>query len=114
LFIATHEGKLSEIKIEFDKRACATVVAVSGGYPGDYKKNFQISGLENSKRNDTIVFHAGTKTADNTIVTNGGRVLAVTSYGNDIADAVMKSKKVLEQIHFDGMYFRRDIGYEFV
>lgn len=115
LFIATHEGKLSEAKIEFDKRACATVVAVSGGYPGDYKKNLKISGFENLKMNDdTIVFHAGTKKVDDTIVTNGGRVLAVTSYGNDIAEAVHKSKRVLEQIHFDGMYYRRDIGYEFV
>jgi len=114
LFIATHEGKLSETKIEFDKRACATVVAVSGGYPGDYKKNLKISGFENLKMNDdTIVFHAGTKKADDAIVTNGGRVLAVTSYGNDITDAVNKSKKVLEQIYFEGMYYRRDIGYEF-
>jgi len=115
LFIATHEGKLSEVKIEFDKRSCAAVVAVSGGYPGDYKKNLKISGFQNLKLNDdTIVFHAGTKKVDDTIVTNGGRVLAVTSYGNNIADAMNKSKKVLEQIHFEGMYYRRDIGYEFV
>jgi phosphoribosylamine--glycine ligase len=115
LFIAAHEGKLSEAKVEFDKRACATVVAVSGGYPGDYKKNLKISGFENLKMNDdSIIFHAGTKKVNDTIVTNGGRVLAVTSYGNDITDAVNKSKKVLEQIHFEGMYYRRDIGYEFV
>lgn len=61
LFIATHEGKLSKTKIEFDKRTCVTMVAVSGGYPGDYKKNFHINGLEKSKSNDTIIFHAGTK-----------------------------------------------------
>jgi len=122
LFIATHKGKLNEVKIELDKRACATVVAVSGGYPGDYKKNLKISQFENPEdseqvlkmNDDTIVFHAGTKKVNDTIVTNGGRVLAVTSYGNDITDAVNKSKKVLEQIHFDGMYYRRDIGYEFV
>lgn len=115
LFIATHEGKLSETKIEFDERACATVVAVSGGYPGEYKKNLKISGFQNLKMDDnSIIFHAGTKKADDEIITNGGRVLAVTSYGNDIAEAVKKSKNVLEQIHFEGMYFRRDIGYEFV
>jgi len=114
LFIALHEEKLSTTKIAFDERACAVVVAVSGGYPGEYKKNLQISGLENLKtNNDTIIFHAGTKKVDNTIVTNGGRVLAVTSYGNNIGDAVSKSKNVLGQIHFDGMYFRKDIGYEF-
>jgi phosphoribosylamine--glycine ligase len=115
LFITIDKGKLNDAKIEFDKRACAAVVAVSGGYPGDYKKNFKISGSENFKENDeTIVFHAGTKKVDDDIVTNGGRVLAVTSFGNDIPDAVNKSKKVLEQIHFDGMYYRRDIGYEFM
>ena len=62
---------------------------------------------------DTIIFHAGTKKVDDTIVTNGGRVLVVTSYGNNINDAVNKSKAVLQQIHFEGMYYRKDIGYEF-
>jgi phosphoribosylamine--glycine ligase len=115
LFIATDKGKLNDAKIEFDKRACTTVVAASGGYPCDYKKNFEIDGFENLKGNDeTIVFHAGTKKVNNVIVTNGGRVLAVTSFGKDIPDAMNKSKKVLEQIHFDGMYYRRDIGYEFM
>lgn len=114
LFIALHEGKLNTVTIEFDERACAVVVAVSGGYPGEYKKSLQISGIENLKsNNDTIVFHAGTKKADDLIVTNGGRVLAVTSYGNNIADAVNKSKNILQQIHFEGMYYRSDIGYEF-
>jgi phosphoribosylamine--glycine ligase len=121
LFIALHQGKLSTAKIEFDERACAAVVAVSGGYPGEYRKNVPISQFANPEgsgqvmqmNGDTIIFHAGTKKVDDAIVTNGGRVLAVTSYGTNITDAVNKSKKVLEQIHFDGMYYRRDIGYEF-
>jgi phosphoribosylamine--glycine ligase len=114
LFTALYEEKLSTLKIKFDERACAVVVAVSGGYPGEYKKNVPIKKLEQLHiSNDTIVFHAGTKKVDDKIVTNGGRVLAVTSYGNSIADAVSKSKNVLTQIHFDGMYYRHDIGYEF-
>ncbi|HEY6976480.1 MAG TPA: phosphoribosylamine--glycine ligase [Chitinophagaceae bacterium] len=114
LFINLHEGKLSTTKTEFDKRACAAVVAVSSGYPGEYKKNLPISKLANEQMSgDTIVFHAGTKKIDDAIVTNGGRVLVVTSYGNNIDEAVNKSKAVLQQIHFEGIYYRRDIGYEF-
>lgn len=115
LFVAVHNGTLNQQQIEFDERACATVMAVSGGYPGDYKKNLKISGLENLKKEEdgSLVFHAGTKQADEGVVTNGGRVLAVSSYGNNIADAVAVTKKILEQISFEGMYFRRDIGYEF-
>jgi len=114
LFVVLSEGKLSTTKIEFDKRACAAVVAVSGGYPGDYKKNLKIDQLENLKMDeDTIIFHAGTKKVGDAIVTNGGRVLVVTSYGDNINDAVNKSKAVLQQIHFDGMYYRKDIGHEF-
>jgi len=114
LFVALHNGSLKDINIEYDERACATVVAVSGGYPGDYKKNFEINGFENLKiTQDSIVFHAGTKQVNETVVTNGGRVLAVTSYGTNISNAVDKSKAALQQIHFDGMYYRQDIGYEF-
>jgi len=114
LFLAVHNGSLKEQTTAYDDRACATVVAVSGGYPGEYKKGFEISGLNNLKMNsNSIVFHAGTKQIDDTVVTNGGRVLTVTSYGANITDAVKKSKAVLQQIHFDGMYYRGDIGYEF-
>ena len=114
LFLATHHSELHKINIAFDERACATVVAVSGGYPDDYKKNIEIHGLSNLKlTDDSIIFHAGTKQAADSVVTNGGRVLAVTSFGENIPDAVQKSKAVLEQIHFDGMYYRKDIGYEF-
>ncbi len=115
LFLSLYNDELKNIEIEFDERACATVVAVSGGYPGDYKKNIAIKQLNNlTISGDTIIFHAGTKMNDDgSIVTNGGRVFAVTSYGESIKDAVDKSKSVLQQIYFDGMYYRKDIGYEF-
>jgi len=114
LFFAVHNGTLKDQIISYNKSDYATVVAVSGGYPGDYRKNLKIDGLENLKiDNSSIVFHAGTKQTGDDVVTNGGRVLAVTSYGSNITDAVNKSKKILQQIHFDGMYYRNDIGYEF-
>ena len=114
LFAAMDNGTLVDTNISFDERSCATVMAVSGGYPGEYKKDFPISGLANWQVNNTsFVFHAGTKIINESVVTNGGRVLAVTSYGNTIAEAVITSKKVLEKISFEGMYFRKDIGYEF-
>jgi phosphoribosylamine--glycine ligase len=119
LFLALHQGELGNVTIEFDERCCSSIVAVSGGYPGEYKKNLEIIGLVPNTNgmkinvDETIIFHAGTRQTDKGIVTNGGRVLAVTSYGNTINDAVNKSKFALQQIHFDGMYYRRDIGYEF-
>lgn len=114
LFLAIHNGNLANTTIQFDERACATVVAVSGGYPGNYTKGYGITGLPAANTHaDTIVFHAGTSLQNNVIQTNGGRVLAVTSYAGDIGSAVQKSKAVLEQIHFEGMYYRHDIGYEF-
>ena len=115
LFAAMDNGTLIDANISFDERSCATVMAVSGGYPGEYKKNLRISGLADWRIDnaDSIVFHAGTKQTDADIVTNGGRVLAVTSYGNNLSDAVAKSKIVLQKISFEGMYYRKDIGYEF-
>ena len=113
LFAAMDNGTLADANIEFYPQTCATVMAVSGGYPGEYKKNLRISGLADMRIEDSMVFHAGTKKINDAIVTNGGRVLTVTSYGNTIAEAVVKSKKILEQISFEGMYYRKDIGYEF-
>lgn len=116
LFLSMHHQNLNDVLIEFDDRACATVMAVSGGYPGEYKKGKQISFPQLQQGNDkqTIIFHAGTKLdQDKNVVTNGGRVLAVSSFGSNIADAVQISKKVLKDIHFEGMYYRGDIGYEF-
>ena len=113
LMIATADGKLNEVTIETDERAAATVVAVSGGYPGDFVKGKIISGLDRPAFEGTIVFHSGTKKIGDNIVTNGGRVLAVTSYGENITEAVEQSNYMLEQLNFEDIYFRTDIGYEF-
>jgi phosphoribosylamine--glycine ligase len=116
LFAAMDNGTLGDANIEYNEGYYATVMAVSGGYPGEYKKNLPIRQLDNSTINkESIIFHAGTKLdAENILVTNGGRVMTVTSQANSIKEAVDKSKAILSQIHFDGMYFRSDIGYEFV
>jgi phosphoribosylamine--glycine ligase len=113
LFEATAAKKLHEIKLETDGRHTATIVAVSGGYPGEYEKGLLIDGLDLVQEDDVIVFHAGTKQEEDRTVTNGGRVLAVTSFGNTLQKAVEKSKAILDIIEFDGMHFRSDIGYEF-
>jgi phosphoribosylamine---glycine ligase len=114
LFAAMDNRTLEDANISFDERSVATIMAVSGGYPGDYKKNKPITfSPEIAEIKDSIVFHAGTKSNGEDILTNGGRVLAVTSYGNSIEEAAAKSKTVLEKIHFEGMYFRSDIGFEF-
>ncbi|AXY77269.1 phosphoribosylamine--glycine ligase [Paraflavitalea soli] len=113
LLVATANETLNTIKIETDNRVACTVMAVSGGYPGNYEKGYAISGLDEALPADSLVFHAGTTLQDKEVVTNGGRVLCVTSYGDTISDAVNKSKEVLEQISFEDMYYRKDIGYEF-
>ena len=111
LLKAASEGKLKGQIIKHAAQSAATVVAVSGGYPGAYEKEKPISGL--NEETDSIIFHAGTTEEDNIIITNGGRVLAVTSFGEDIPKAVAKSAETLNRIEFEGMYFRKDIGYEF-
>ncbi|MBN9296740.1 MAG: phosphoribosylamine--glycine ligase [Filimonas sp.] len=113
VLLACHTGELASITINASPESCCTVVAVSGGYPGDYEKGKVITGLDHTFSDKTIVFHAGTKTAANGVVTNGGRVLAVTSFGPNITDAVATSKEALKSIDFEGMYFRNDIGFEF-
>ncbi|RMG76895.1 MAG: phosphoribosylamine--glycine ligase [Bacteroidetes bacterium] len=110
LFIALHEGRLGEIEIEQDPRAATTVMLVSGGYPEKYEKGKPISGLD--KVEHSIIFHAGTREENGTILTNGGRVLAITSFGPDIKSALEQSKKNAEIIHFDGKYYRKDIGFD--
>jgi phosphoribosylamine--glycine ligase len=109
------QQRLHEIKIETDIRSAVTIVSVSGGYPGDYEKGKVIDGIEPEKdTNDSIVFHSGTIAKDATVVTNGGRVLAITSFGTTIAEAVNKSKERLIDIYFEDINYRRDIGFEFV
>ncbi len=105
---ACGKGELKTQKIIPDERTVCTVMMVSGGYPGNYEKGKLIRGL--NKVEDSIVFHAGTKKSGNDVVTNGGRVLAVTSYGNDLTDALGKSYMNIEAIEFEGRYWRRDIG----
>ncbi len=114
LLLATAEKRLAGIKIETDERSAVTMVAVSGGYPGDYEKGILIEGLKNYKDEETIIFHSGTKQDGKTVVTNGGRVLAVTSFGKGVNEAAQKSKEMLRHIHFEGINYRRDIGYEFL
>lgn len=113
LFVLVSEGRIAEAIISYDARSIATVVAVSGGYPGAYDKGLTIEGLDADHGMDTIIFHAGTKQEKKVAVTNGGRVLAVTSFADNISTAVDLSKKALEQLYFEGMYYRNDIGYEF-
>ncbi|MEJ7626593.1 MAG: phosphoribosylamine--glycine ligase [Ferruginibacter sp.] len=113
LFKAASEKQLQNIKIQIDPRASATVMAVSGGYPGNYEIGKEIKGISGLILNETLIFHSGTKKKDDIVVTNGGRVLAVTSYGKTIKEAVEQSTYMLEQIYFEEMNFRTDIGYEF-
>lgn len=110
LFLAVAEEKLDQVDLEIDPRSATTIMVVSGGYPEDYEKGKVISGIETVS--DSIVFHAGTKMADGQIVTNGGRVLAVTSYGNNFQEAIQKSYQNIEKLKFDKMYFRKDIGFD--
>jgi len=103
-------GNLKEMTIEFDERTAATVMLVSGGYPGNYKKGKIISGIKQS--NESIVFHAGTKLESDNVLTNGGRVLAVSSFGNNMIEALETSYKIAEVIHFDKKYYRKDLGFD--
>ncbi len=112
VMLATTEGKLSRVKtLEWDNRACVCVVCAAGGYPGDYVKNQEISGLDQAaKLDDVVVFHAGTKKVGDKILTNGGRVLGVTGLGATIKDAINKTYTAVGKINFEGMHFRKDIG----
>ena len=100
-------GNLDEKTIEFDERAAVCVMCVSGGYPQDYEKGFAITGADVE---GSVVFHAGTAMKDGQLVTAGGRVIAVSSYGKDKAEALAKSMTGAEQIQYTGKYYRRDIG----
>lgn len=113
LFDGIATDTLSERDIEIDPRSAATVMMVSGGYPEAYEKGKTILGLKDFEK--STVFHAGTKAnEDGAVTTNGGRVLAVTSYGKDIDRALEKSYKTIDEITFDGAYFRKDIGFDLI
>lgn len=113
LFCRTADQRLDTVTVDCDDRYACTVMAVSRGYPGEYEKGYEISGLENDFGEDCHVFHAGTIAAYGAVMTNGGRVLCVTSFANSVPEAAQKSMDVLEQIRFEDIYYRRDIGYEF-
>jgi len=110
LFQALANQKLNEVALEIDKRSATTIMVVSGGYPEEYEKGFEITGFESIE--GSIIFHAGTKLENGKIVTNGGRVLAVTSYGDSFQEAIKKSYQNIAKLHFDKMYFRKDIGFD--
>jgi len=114
LFIAASQKELNKVKISWDERAVVTVMAVSRGYPTGYEKGYEITGLNNKYGKDTLIFYAGTKEENGKILTNGGRVLSVSSYGKNISEAVANSLDVLENINYEGIYYRNDIGYEFM
>lgn len=108
LFEGVAEGNLDKREISFDERAAVCVMLVSGGYPQEYKKGYPIKGIENIE--GSVVFHSGTAMKDGEVVTAGGRVIAVSSYGKDKAEALRKSFEEAQKIQFTDKYFRRDIG----
>lgn len=110
IFQAMANQTLSGVNIEIDERAATTVMLVSGGYPEAYEKGKEISGID--KIEDSLVFHAGAKYQKDKVVTSGGRVMAITSYGNTYQEAIKKSYQSIENLHFDKMYYRKDIGFD--
>mgnify|MGYP002345624448 CR=1 FL=1 len=110
LLIGAAEGTLGSKTIEIDMRSAVTVMLVSGGYPGSYEKGKIISGLD--KLEDSIAFHAGTTLKEGNVFTDGGRVVAISSYGQNMSEALACSYKNAGKITFDGMYYRRDLGFD--
>jgi phosphoribosylamine--glycine ligase len=112
LMLATVSGDLANTKLEWDSRAAACVVLAAEGYPGSYGRGAPIHGLEGLREwTNGVVFHAGTARRDRQVVTNGGRVLGVTALGEDIGAAVREAYGAVDRIQWDGMHFRRDIGF---
>ena len=109
--VATIEGGLENVAIEFDPRIAVTVILASGGYPGKYETGKPIEGLENAARLPEVqIFHAGTKRRNGKTVTSGGRVLAITALGDSVPQARERAYTAINQIHFEGCHFRRDIA----
>jgi len=113
LLDAVATQQLDKMTIETDPRTACTVVAVSGGYPGDYEKGFEINGIDSINTEDSLLFHMGTSLKDGKVVTSGGRVFCITSFGRNIFDAVEISKEEMQKVTFTDMNYRQDIGYEF-
>ena len=116
LFEAVANQTLDDIELEIDERTAATVMLVSGGYPGAYEKGKKIEGFEVIEESvsvdKSLVFHAGTKQENGQTVTNGGRVMAITSYGKNFKEALNTSYKNIQKINFEGMNYRKDIGFD--
>lgn len=111
LIVQMHNGELKNTSVKHSSRAAATVMLVSEGYPGSYPKGKVMTGMEQVK--NSMLFHAGTAVKDGDVITNGGRVMAITSYGNNIKEALAQSYANEQLINYDGKYCRKDIGYEF-
>lgn len=114
LLIAATQQELDKTVLRADERATVTIMAVSRGYPTGYEKGFEIKGLDGKYGKETLIFHAGTKEENGKTITNGGRVLCVTSFGRTIEEAAHQSLDVLDQIEYEGIYYRNDIGHEFI
>ena len=114
LFRATGQKQLNTIEIDTDPRYACTIMAVSGGYPNKYETGFEITGMEDVNPEKGLLFHAGTKNEDGKTLTNGGRILCVTSFGNSMKEAAEKSRSEMQKINFAEMHYRKDIGYEFI
>ncbi|WP_157208635.1 phosphoribosylamine--glycine ligase [Mariniflexile maritimum] len=110
ILLAMANGTLDKITIEIDERAATTIMLVSGGYPEEYEKGKEITGIE--AIHDSIPFHAGAQLEHGKVLTSGGRVMAITSYGNNYQEAIKKSYQSIEKLHFDKMYYRKDIGFD--
>ncbi|MCX8019665.1 MAG: phosphoribosylamine--glycine ligase [Chitinophagaceae bacterium] len=113
LLVSLANQKLNEVKIDIDPRTVCTIVAASGGYPGSYEKGYPVIGINSLNAKESLLFHMGTAASNGDIVTNGGRVLCVSSFGKNISEAAEKSRNELKKINFKNMYYRTDIGYEF-
>ncbi len=113
VMLATAEGTLDQVDLRWYPHPCVSVVAASEGYPGDYPKGREITGIEEADAMEGVkVFHSGTKRVGDQIVTDGGRVLSVTALGRTIDEAQKRAYAAMEKIHFQGMYYRRDIGHQ--
>ncbi|WP_299548784.1 phosphoribosylamine--glycine ligase [Seonamhaeicola sp.] len=107
---AMANGTLDTVNLEIDERAATTIMVVSGGYPEAYEKGKEITGIESIK--DSVPFHAGAQLKNGKVVTSGGRVISITSYGDTYQEAIKKSYQSIEKLHFDKMYYRKDIGFD--
>lgn len=110
VLLACIDGTLNNVNVEWSTNAACTIMCASGGYPGSYEKGKEITGLDKISDKDIVVFHSGTKSMDGKILTNGGRVLAVTAIGDDVKGALEKAYKTIQGINFEGMQYRKDIG----